>query len=434
MTYNVALDLLYNRLPLFSRDGAKAFKADLHNTLALCALLDDPHKKLKYVHVAGTNGKGSVCHMLAAIFQKNNYRTGLYTSPHLYDFRERIKINGELVPEDFVCAFVERTLKYWEKINPSFFELTFVMALDYFAQQNVDVAIIETGLGGRLDSTNVIQPLLSIITNIGWDHTDILGDSLEKIASEKAGIIKPGIPVVVGEYLPETKDIFIASAAAKESEIVFAADKYEITTADTNLTLVDKSTNEKLIVKTDLAGIYQRKNIKTVFAALHFLENNFKPDRATSISALAEVQSLTGLKGRWQKIHSRPDVIFDVAHNADGIRQLAAQLTNETYAHLHIVFGMVKDKDVAKVLELLPGNATYYFTKARTPRALPENELLNKAQSFFLKGNSFESVSEAFERALLAANTDDLVLVCGSVFVVAEASEALPAKIFAGKY
>ena len=339
-----------------------------------------------------------------------------------------------MVPEDFVCAFVERTLKHWDKINPSFFELTFVMALDYFVQQKVDVAIIETGLGGRLDSTNVIHPLLSIITNIGWDHTDILGNSLEKIASEKAGIIKRGVPVVIGEYLPETKNIFLASAAANESEIVFAEDKYEIITTGANLTLVNKSTNEKLTVLTDLSGIYQQKNIKTVFAALHILAKSFKLVNATSISALAEVQSLTGLKGRWQKIHSRPDVIFDVAHNADGIRQLAAQLTNETYAHLHIVFGMVKDKDVAKALELLPGDATYYFTKAGIPRALPENELLNKAQSFHLHGNSFATVNEAFESALLATNADDLVLVCGSVFVVAEANEALPAKIFADKY
>ena len=427
MNYEQALNYLYNKLPLFSRMGVKAYKADLKNTQTLCAYLDNPQNKIKTIHIAGTNGKGSTSHMLAAIFQQNGYKTGLYTSPHLKDFRERIKINGDMIPETFVINFLEKIKAVSEEIKPSFFELTFVMALDYFAQQEVEVAIIETGLGGRLDSTNVITPLLSIITNISYDHMDILGDTLGKIAFEKAGIIKPSIPVVIGEFTPETKMVFQTKSNETQSAIFFAEEKYKIhsTSFDADsleIELLDQHSGQKENYQLDLNGIYQEKNLLTVLTALHLLKEYFSLKEDSIKKALSSVKKLTGLHGRWEVIHKNPLVVLDVAHNEGGMRQLIQQINQSTFNQLHIVFGMVKDKDPDKVLNQLPTTAKYYFTKAQIPRALEENELQKKAATYHLNGDAYPKVSEALEAALSQASKEDMIIVCGSVFVVGEAT------------
>ncbi len=410
---------------MFSRNGAKAYKADLKNTLTLCNYLGNPQNKIKTVHVAGTNGKGSTSHILAAIFQENGYKTGLYTSPHLKDFRERIKINGSMLTESFLIDFVEKTKAISEEIKPSFFELTFVMALEYFAQQKVDVAIIETGLGGRLDSTNVVTPLLSVITNIGFDHTDILGDTLSKIAYEKAGIIKPGIPAVIGESIPETKTVFQNKAKETNSPLFFAQEEYEILSTNYDVKHLEietfnKKSKEKNKYNLDLNGVYQQKNLLTALTAIELLKNNFLLKKDKTKNALSKVKTLTGLHGRWEVIHENPVIVLDVAHNEDGIRQLVKQISISKFNQLHIIFGMVKDKDPNKVLNQLPTTAKYYFTKAQIPRALPEEELLQKAGQYHLNGSSFPDVNKALKTALNAASEKDLIIVCGSVFVVGE--------------
>jgi dihydrofolate synthase/folylpolyglutamate synthase len=410
---------------MFSRSGAKAYKADLKNTLALCDYLGNPQNNIKTIHIAGTNGKGSVSHILAAILQENGYKTGLYTSPHLKDFRERIKINGGMIAETFLIDFVEKTKAISEKISPSFFELTFVMALDYFSQQKVDVAVIETGLGGRLDSTNVITPLLSVITNISFDHMDILGDTLAKIAYEKAGIIKSNIPVVIGEAIPETKIVFQNKSKETHSEIIFAEEKYEIASSKYDkrkleLEVRNKGTNITNDYELDLNGHYQEKNLISVLASVDILKQHFSLKEEKIKFALSNSKSLTGLHGRWEVIRENPTVALDVAHNEDGIKQLIHQINNSEFEKLHIVFGMVKDKDIETVLMQLPENASYYFTKAQNPRALPENELWEKAKQHHLDGSAYEHVNEALKAALDQASEKDLIVVCGSVFVVAE--------------
>lgn len=425
MNYDQTLHFLYNKLPLYSQIGAKAYKADLKNTLALCEHLDNPQHKIKTIHIAGTNGKGSTSHILSAIFQNNNYKTGLYTSPHLKDFRERIKINGELIPQSFVIDFVEKIKDISAEIKPSFFELTFVMALEYFAEQKVDVAIIETGLGGRLDSTNVITPLLSIITNIGYDHMDILGDTLEKIAFEKAGIIKKNVPVVIGEYNPQTRKVFEDKASQTHSEISFAEDSYSIISVkysnnDLKIETENKISKINKKYQLDLNGLYQQKNLKTVLSALDFLKKHFTLGEEKVQSAVANVKQLTGLHGRWEVIHKDPLVVLDVAHNVDGIQQLVRQINAMSFQKLRIVFGMVKDKDIEEVLKILPTNALYYFTKAPIPRALDEEKLKEQAGKYLLKGDTYPSVAEALKAALEASSPDDMVLVCGSVFIVGE--------------
>ncbi|MEO9003262.1 MAG: folylpolyglutamate synthase/dihydrofolate synthase family protein [Ginsengibacter sp.] len=425
MTYEEAIHYLYNKLPMFSRSGAKAYKADLKNTIALCNFLNNPQDRIKTIHIAGTNGKGSVSHMLAAIFQENGYKTGLYTSPHLKDFRERIKINDRMIQKDFLSQFVKKTKAISEEINPSFFELTFVMALDYFAQQEVDIAIIETGLGGRLDSTNVITPILCVITNISYDHTDILGDTLEKIAYEKAGIIKPDVPVIIGEYQPATKKIFEEKSTETHSPILFAQEEFEIVSAEYNISyldieVLDKKLKHKSAYRLDLNGLYQQKNILPVLTAVDLLKNTFSLNHEKVKNALSNVKKLTGLHGRWEVIHENPTVALDVAHNEDGIKQLANQINLTKFQQLHIIFGMVKDKDIGKVLVQLPKNATYYFTKAQNPRALPENELRQQGINHGLYGNAFADVNLALNQAMNHASESDLIVVCGSVFVIAE--------------
>ena len=426
MTYQQTLEYLLTKLPLFSKIGAAAYKKDITNTVLLCNAAGNPQHKIKTIHVAGTNGKGSVSHMLAAILQLSGYRTGLYTSPHLKDFRERIKINGEFIKEDFVVSFVERMKTVSEQINPSFFELTVVMALEYFAIEKVDIAIIETGLGGRLDSTNVITPELSIITNIGYDHMNILGDTLEKIAFEKAGIIKPTIPVIIGESLPETKNIFIDKATQCNSEIVFAEDRFNITGSiltnkelEVDVYKNDPGKKEKYIL--DLNGIYQQKNLLTVLTAIDKLKAmGFNLETGNVKTALSSVKRMTGLHGRWDVIEQHPMIALDVAHNEDGIKQLLHQISLCDYNNLHIIFGIVNDKDANKILSLLPKSAMYYFTKAQIQRALPEDELAEKARVHNLQGEKYTGVNEALKAAVAKASKEDLIVVCGSVFVVGE--------------
>lgn len=416
---------------MFSRIGAAAYKADLTNTIRLCNTLGNPQHKFKSIHVAGTNGKGSTSHMLAAILQTAGYKTGLYTSPHLKDFRERIKVNGEMVSEEFVILFTERIRPRIEEIEPSFFEITVAMAFEYFAQQEVDIAIIETGLGGRLDSTNVIVPELSIITNIGWDHMNLLGNSLEKIAAEKAGIIKEKIPVVVGEVIPETISIFEETANEKNAPLSIAERKRHIT--DWNwekhelvVEVASEHQTDRKIYHLDLQGVYQTKNLLTVLEACSILQQKgWKLDNDAIQQGLKHTKKITGLHGRWEVIHTSPLVVMDVAHNADGIRQLVQQAELISHDQLHIIIGMVKDKDIDRVLSLLPKTANYYFTKAQIPRALPENELMEKAGKLKLKGDSFPDVNEALEFALQHTHPDDLIIICGSVFLVGEVDSSV---------
>jgi len=430
MTYKQTIEYLYERLPMFTRIGAAAYKKDLHNTIALLEALGNPHQHFKSIHVAGTNGKGSTSHMMAAIMQAHGYKTGLYTSPHLVDFRERIKINGEWIAADFIVDFTNRIKPIIEEIDPSFFEVTVAMAFEWFAQQQVDIAIIETGLGGRLDSTNIITPELSIITNIGWDHMNLLGNTLQEIASEKAGIIKPNIPVVIGETLPETKTIFQKKALAENSEIYFAEEVYHISSIELQpaflqVQLVEISTNETKPVAADLPGIYQQYNLRTVMTAVDVLIKNGWPLHADKThDALAKVQPLTGLHGRWEVLRQSPYVVLDVAHNEHGIRQVLSHLQmlrkQDSNINIHWIIGMVKDKDISKVLTLLPAEYNYYFTQAHIPRALPAFELQQMAITNGLSGNVFDDVNEALKTAMQKAKKQDIIIVCGSVFVVGE--------------
>ena len=427
MTYTETIEFLYSQLPMFTRIGAAAYKKDLHNTIALCKAFDHPEKKFKSIHIAGTNGKGSTSHMLAAIFQTAGYKTGLYTSPHLKDFRERIKINGEWIEEQFVIDFVEKSRTLIHEIEPSFFELTVVLAFEYFAEQQVDIAIIETGLGGRLDSTNIITPELSIITNIGWDHMNLLGDTLQKIAAEKAGIIKHNIPVVIGETLPETRSIFEAKAVAENAPVLFSEEQYAIknTVLKVNeLSCTFTNQQEKSVtISSDLPGIYQQKNIRTVLTAVDVLiDKGYNLTSEIVQSALTQVKKLTGLHGRWELIHENPFVILDVGHNEDGVKQIMLQLsaTGTAPSSVRIVIGMVKDKEVDKVLQLFSSEYQFYFTNAHIPRALPAKDFMEKAATFSLRGNAYDNVNDAIKQAISDSNKTDLIIVCGSVFVVGE--------------
>lgn len=427
MDYKQTTDYLFSRLPMFSRIGAAAYKADLLNTIRLLDQLGNPQHKFKSIHIAGTNGKGSTSHMLAATLQTAGLKTGLYTSPHLKDFRERIKIDGAMVEEDFVIDFTQRIQPLIEEIEPSFFEITVAMAFEYFAQQQVDIAVVEVGLGGRLDSTNVILPVLSIITNIGRDHMNILGNTLEKIAFEKAGIIKDGVPVIIGETLPETKAVFKKIAAEKKAPIVFASEKRWVAEWQTNNHLLEVSvaknelTQNHQTYQLDLPGIYQLKNVLTVIEAVEQLHSMGWPITHEHLqAALPHVKKLTGLYGRWQVLQQHPTVIADVGHNEDGIKQIVQQLELTTYNNLHIVIGFAKDKEVSNVLQLLPKTATYYFTKAQIERAMPEEILQSLADSNGLRGHSFSEVNLALKQAIANATKDDLILICGSVFLVGE--------------
>jgi dihydrofolate synthase/folylpolyglutamate synthase len=426
MNYQQTIDYLFSRLPMFSRIGAAAYKADLTNTIRLCEYLKNPQTKFKTIHVAGTNGKGSVSHMLAAILQTAGYKTGLYTSPHLKDFRERIKVSGEIISEDFVIEFTEKMKPLIEEINPSFFEITVAMAFEYFEKQKVDVAIIEVGLGGRLDSTNIIIPELSVIINIGWDHMNLLGDSLEKIAFEKAGIIKKEIPVVVGEVLSETLPIFEQEAKEKNAPLSIASQKRKAVDwhwekQELIVEVAEENHTDHKTWHLDLPGFYQTKNLLTVLEACSQLKHQgWKVNDDIIQKALRNVRKLTGLHGRWEIIHHSPMVVLDVAHNIDGINQLVQQIELTEHRQLHIITGMVKDKEAEKILSLLPKDAQYYFTRAQIPRAIPESELVEKAKLAKLKGHPFPTVNDAMKSALQQAHPDDLIIVCGSVYLVGE--------------
>ncbi len=431
MNYQQTLDYLFSRLPMFSRIGAAAYKADLTNTLVLCDSLNNPQQAFPVIHIAGTNGKGSTSHMLAAIFQTAGYRTGLYTSPHLKDFRERIKINGGMIDEGSVIAFTKKIKPLIEKIQPSFFEITVAMAFDYFREQEVDIAIIETGLGGRLDSTNIITPRLSVITNIGWDHMNMLGDSLEKIAYEKAGIIKQGIPVVIGEVLPETQPIFEKIARETGSPLSVASKNRQVTDwhwdkHDLVVEVSEMQQTDHKIYRLDLPGLYQTRNLLTTLEACAVLQRQgWKITEEDIHNGLKKAKKLTQLHGRWEVIHTSPLIVLDVAHNADGISQLVQQVEVTDHRRLHIVIGMVRDKEVEKVLALLPKNAEYYFTRAQIPRAISEDELAVKATLAHLKGTAWSEVNAALGAALHQAEPGDMIIVCGSVFLVGEVNTSI---------
>lgn len=412
---------------MFSRIGAAAYKKDLHNTIELCRALGDPQHKFKSIHIAGTNGKGSTSHMLAAILQEAGYKTGLYTSPHIKDFGERIRINGKMINRDFVIDFVERTKNITTEVSPSFFELTVAMAFEYFATESVDIAIIETGLGGRLDSTNIISPVLSVITNIGFDHMNILGNTIEEIAFEKAGIIKNNTPVVIGESFPETKRIFVKKAAEMNADIHFTEDKFITQSTESTGTLLlcnilNTTSNEIVTFKIDLLGLYQAKNICTVLNTVDILNQiNFTISETAIRTGLENVKKLTGLRGRWELLQTNPAVILDVAHNEDGIKQVLQQLRNNYPSSVfHFVLGFVNDKDVNKVLALFPADGNYYFTNAHIPRALPYERLKEIAASNQLNGKGFDDVNAAINEAKLNATKNDVIIVCGSFFIIAE--------------
>jgi dihydrofolate synthase/folylpolyglutamate synthase len=434
MNYQQTIQYLYTQLPMFTRDGASAFKKDLTNTLELCKRLGDPQYRFKSVHIAGTNGKGSTSHMLAAILQIAGYKTGLYTSPHLKDFRERIRINGQMISEQTVIDFVAAHHTDFDEIAPSFFEMTVALAFDVFAKEKVDIAIIEVGLGGRLDSTNIITPLLSVITNIGWDHMNMLGDTLQLIAGEKAGIIKPGIPVIVGELQPETAQTFIAKAHQEGSGILFASEEWIVDENSkpktqnsktqfeyADLTITHHSQLTTYYLQLDLTGTYQLKNVKTVLSAVDELRmQGFVITDNHIATALRQVKTLTGLHGRWEILNIQPLTICDTGHNPDGIQEVIKSIAAIDYHHLHFVMGMVNDKDITKVLAMLPKNATYYFCKPDIPRGLDAENLKLQAESFSLHGQAYPSVKEALRSAQANANDNDLVFVGGSTFVVAE--------------
>ncbi len=423
--YQDTLDFLYGQLPMFTRIGSSAYKKDLDNIKALCEALGNPEQKFKSIHVGGTNGKGSTSHMLSAILQKAGYKVGLHTSPHLKDFRERIRINGSMTSELSVIEFVNQHLDLIKQIDPSFFELSVAMAFDVFAKEKVDIAVIEVGLGGRLDSTNIIDPLLSIITNIGFDHMDFLGNTLPAIATEKAGIIKQKIPVIIGESIPETRAVFEAKAEASHSKIYFAQNEWQIIGGQKNefleIEASHKQNGKTIHLELDLTGSYQLKNLPAVLLAVNELrKQGFEISDEQLKSALKQVKTLTELQGRWQIIQENPKVICDTGHNEDGIREVLKNISFTTHQQLHMVWGMVKDKDISKVLGMLPKSAAYYFCQPAIPRAKVVNELLSEATVLGLKGNPYPSVREAYQAALNKAASGDLIFIGGSTFVVAE--------------
>ncbi|MFA5046280.1 MAG: folylpolyglutamate synthase/dihydrofolate synthase family protein [Paludibacter sp.] len=421
-SYTKTIEYLYNRLPVFHHVGGAAYKPGLDNSIRLMNGLNNPQNDYRTIHIAGTNGKGSVSHFLSAILQKSGYRVGLYTSPHLIDFAERIRVNGQMIEQQYVVDFVAQHKDLFSEIEPSFFEATMAMAFQYFADCHVDVAVIEVGLGGRLDSTNIIYPDLSVITNISFDHIEFLGDTLEKIAFEKAGIIKSNTPVVIGEMHPETRPVFEKKALKENAPIYFAEEKFAA--------LFNKYQDGKMYIQTSdnklfvvgLNGKYQLKNIVTTLTAIEQLRTlNYNiPDEALK-QGLEHVVELTGLQGRWQELQQNPMVVCDTGHNVGGIRYVTEQLKAQEYKTLRIIIGMVNDKDVSAVLALLPLKAQYYFTQAKIPRALPAEEMMLQAQSYGLNGMTYKTVEQAITTAINDADSDDFVFIGGSNFVVGEA-------------
>lgn len=426
MNYQETINYMFTQLPMFQRTGKAAYKANLDTTLALDEYFNHPHKTFKTIHVAGTNGKGSVSHSLASVLQESGLKVGLYTSPHLRDFRERIKINGQMIPELEVVDFIQKHKKKFEDLHPSFFEMTVALAFEYFSKEKVDIAVVEVGLGGRLDSTNIISPLLSVITNISKDHTALLGSEITDIAKEKAGIIKKEVPVIIGEKQSEISSLFLEIAKERGTNLSFAEDKYELVSANCNVEkqkLSYKSVERKNVIDIDcdLLGNYQIKNIRTVLSVcdqllkigISLTEENIK-------RGLANIVSNTGLLGRWQTLQQNPRVICDTGHNTAGIREIIEQISKTKYRNLKVVFGMVDDKNIDEVLSMMPKNAVYYFTKAAIPRALDEKELKLQGAKFSLNGGTYSRVKDALKAAIADSEPDDLVYVGGSTFVVAE--------------
>lgn len=422
MNYLETVNYLFNIAPVFEHIGASAYKEGLDNTYLLDEHFGHPHRKFKSIHIAGTNGKGSCSHTLAAILQNDGYKVGLYTSPHIMDFRERIKINGECISKEYVIEFVNQEKSLFEKIHPSFFEVTTALAFKYFAEQHVDYAIIEVGLGGRLDCTNIITPILSIITNISFDHTNFLGNTLEKIAKEKAGIIKPNIPVIIGETTNETKPVFKTCAESMNAEIIYADENDEIISFTMNEDGgITYNTRSFGIIHGELGGLYQKKNTNTILHAVRFLYNQHIIKNTGSINnGFYNVCRLTGLIGRWQKIGSNPSVICDTGHNVGGWTYISRQLQLQKYNKLHIVFGMVNDKDVDGVMCLLPKNAHYYFTKPQSKRAIPEKDIQRKAMTHGLAGDCYNDVPSAYTAAKKMATPDDMIFIGGSSYIVSD--------------
>jgi len=418
-TFNQAVEYLYARLPLFQNQGPSAYKPDLGNIRVLLSALGDPHVGIRYVHVGGTNGKGSSSHMLAAILQYAGYKTGLYTSPHLKSFTERIRVNGVPIPEQDVVELLSASLDTIDSIQPSFFEVTTTMAFQYFQRRKVDVAVIEVGLGGRLDATNIITPVVSLITNIGHDHLDLLGPGLEQVAFEKAGIIKKKVPVVISERQQDLEKVFIAKAQNENAELIFASDHLEVSEEEDRW--VFPYEEKKIMVQPQLRGSYQKKNIAGVVRVVEILrKKGFVVSDEALIAGIENTSLLTGLKGRWQVLQLNPKVICDTGHNPEGIQQILEQLSREQYRQLHWVFGVVGDKPAEKVLKLLPSTAKYYFCAARIPRAMPAERLSTEAASLGLKGEAYADVQTALVAARKSASADDLILVGGSTYVVAE--------------
>ncbi|MBR6831076.1 MAG: bifunctional folylpolyglutamate synthase/dihydrofolate synthase [Tidjanibacter sp.] len=429
MNYTETTDFLFNSFPLYQNIGAGAYKEGLGNITDFCTILDNPQTRFAVIHVAGTNGKGSVSHMLASVLQSAGYRVGLFTSPHLVDFRERIRINGQPISEQEVVEFVALHGEKMKAMGLSFFEMTTAMCFDYFARQGVEIAVIETGLGGRLDATNIVTPLLSVITNIGLEHTHMLGDTIAKIAAEKAGIIKRERPVVIGEHHPESDPVFIATATKCESEIVFAQDEWYVTertenVASTHYTLTSPNGKERDI-ELDLLGDYQRHNLVTVMAAVDKLSacSRFTITESAASQALRNVTRNTGLKGRWQILSQKPLIVCDTGHNPHGFKHVANQIARQRYNKLYVVLGMVNDKDFGSIMPMLPAGE-YLFTQPSVARALPAEQLQQKAAEYGLSGRLAGSVTEAFEQAKRVATEDDMIFVGGSTFMVADLLQA----------
>ena len=432
MDYNQTLEYLFNSLPMYHRIGQAAYKADITNTVSLMEHLGHPEQRFRSIHVAGTNGKGSVSHFLASILMQAGYKVGLYTSPHLIDFRERIRINGTMIPREEVTRFVENHKTFMASLQLSFFEMTVGLAFDYFASQQVDIAVVEVGMGGRLDSTNVITPLLSVITNIGFDHTQFLGDTLPKIAAEKAGIIKPRVPVVIGQSHPETRPVFEQKAAEQDAPIFFADDNYRIVQQPSPSVLdafdllftVQGPVTYRSTFSSPLSGSYQLLNLATLFQVLQLLPSlGFPLTEEIITRGIARVVTDTGLHGRWEKLDTRPLTICETAHNADGINAMLHKLATLPYSRLHLIYGCVNDKDYMKILRMLPtANTTYYYTQPSVPRGLPVATLAEAATRCNMAGEAFDTVGEAIRTARAAADPEgDLVLVTGSIFLVADA-------------
>jgi dihydrofolate synthase/folylpolyglutamate synthase len=422
MTYQETIDYLFGRLPMFQRIGAAAYKADLENTVALCKILHHPEQNFPAIHIAGTNGKGSVSNMLASILQEAGYKTGLFTSPHLKDFRERIRINGNMISEAFITDFVDAYKKDFEPIGASFFEYTFALCVQYFYKEKVDVAVIETGMGGRLDSTNVVHSVVCAITNISFDHTAFLGNTLKAIATEKAGIIKPHVPVVVGERQDETTDVFLNKARQMAAPISFAEDSFVCRfKADNNMNISKNGEEFLYNIHLPLQGCYQEKNVATVMEIVSVLQKqNYHIDMQHIIDGLEKVLINTGFSGRWHVLNRHPFTVCDTAHNEGGLKKVLSQIKRMKFNKLHVVLGVVNDKDISTMLSMMPKEATYYFCKAAIPRGLDALELREKARAFQLIGNAYHSVKEAFYVAQQAADIEDMIYVGGSTFIVAE--------------